>query len=382
MTAFFRKNKRFRMMMISLISIFCFVGVATAVLLLMVGCQAGSLAPAREYNERYSRQANFAGGRFVNAEKLESQEASKGDFANTVNWLFGGAKRRPDFTLPTVQRTRNDFSAEPGKLKFYWLGHSTVLMEIDGVRILTDPIFGSPGPFPFLVKRFQPSPLMRDELPKLDLVIITHDHYDHLEKDTIEYLKSSTAHFVVPLGVDDRLKNWGIPPERIHTLNWEESCELNGLKITAVEAHHFSGRGVSDRDRTLWCSYILNGPGHKVFFGGDSGYGKHFAETGRKHGPFDVVLLEIGAWDEDWPDLHLFPEQTIRAYGELNGRLLLPIHYAAFDLALHAWDEPIKRALAAAEKAQANLFIPMMGQEIIPTELPSQKQWWVKGGNK
>ncbi len=352
-----------------------FLGVALLALF-TIGCQAGSLAPAAEYDARYRELPNFREGRFVNPEDAAASLPGKSDFANTVAWLFGGS--RPDFTLPEVKLQKSSFTDTSPELRFYWLGHSSVIIEIEGIRILTDPVFGSPGPFPGLLRRFQPPPLAREELPPLDLVLITHDHYDHLEKSTIEFLKAGTVHFVVPAGVGDRLRGWGIQPERIHELHWDQLFSYGDLRITAVTARHFSGRGLADRDRTLWTSYVLTGKEHRVFLGGDGGYGNHFKAIGERHGPFDVALIEIGAWDKGWPEVHLFPEETIAAHLDLRGDLLLPIHYAAFDLALHAWDEPIKRALSAAEEKKVRLYLPRMGEAVTPLDTPPQEEWWIR----
>ncbi len=368
--------RKYRKMCTILISTLVILVVIAGLALFMVGCQAGSLASKSEYNARYEQLPNFRDGRFVNFEPAGESKGSKSDFSNTIAWLFGGS--RPEFTLPDVKLKKDDFPATPAELKFYWMGHSTLIMEIEGIRILSDPVFGSPGPIPGMLRRFQPSPLAREDLPPLDLVLLTHDHYDHLEQSTMKLLRESSVKFVVPLGVGDRLKGWGISADRITELNWDQSFEFRNLKITAVTSRHFSGRNLTDRDRTLWASYVIAGQGNKVFLTCDGGYGKHFKNIGEQHGPFDVAFLEIGAWDLGWPDVHLFPEGTVQALLDLKGNLLIPIHYAAFDLALHRWDEPLKRVIPAAAKENIRLYIPMMGETIDPAHLPPQKTWWIK----
>ncbi|MDX9982557.1 MAG: MBL fold metallo-hydrolase [Lentisphaeria bacterium] len=270
---------------------------------------------------------------------------------------------------------RDSFAAQPEEFAVRWLGHSTLIFELAGVRFITDPVFGNAAPLPRAMQRYTPSPLARKDLPPLDFVLISHDHYDHLEYETIRFFRDRDVPFVVPLGVGARLRGWGIQPERIRELNWDESIVVNGIRITAQTARHFSGRTFRDRNTTLWSAYVLQGGGKSIFFGADGGYGTHFREIGAAFGPFDLICLEIDAWNERWPNTHLFPEEVIQAQQDLGGGPLLPIHWGVFDLAMHPWDESIRQVAGLATRAGAPLFAPRLGEKAIPGETTTLP-WW------
>jgi L-ascorbate metabolism protein UlaG (beta-lactamase superfamily) len=217
-------------------------------------------------------------------------------------------------------------------------------------------------------------------LPALDVVLITHDHYDHLDMAAVQAIARASAHrqarFVVPLGVGAHLERWGVPAGRIAELDWEESVDVGALTLTATPARHFSGRGVRDGDRTLWASWVVDGPTRRVFHSGDSGPWEGFADIGARHGPFDLTMVKIGAYGPTWPDIHLDPEQAVAAHQALRGALLLPIHWGTFNLAFHAWDEPAERVLAAAEAAGVALVMPRPGQPVEPDAPPAVVPWW------
>ena len=207
-------------------------------------------------------------------------------------------------------------------------------------------------------------PLRREDIPQLDFVIISHDHYDHLEYGTVKFLKDRDVKFVTALGVGARLRGWGVPADRIIELGWEESAEVAGLTITAERSRHFSGRHTNDRDSTLWASYVIEDKNdRRVFFGADSGYGRHFKEIGEKYGGFDLTCLEIDAWNENWPNNHMFPEESVRAHNDLRGKKYLPIHWGVFDLAMHPWNESIGKAKEAAKKENVELVDVLMGEK-------------------
>jgi L-ascorbate metabolism protein UlaG (beta-lactamase superfamily) len=267
-------------------------------------------------------------------------------------------------------------------LRVTWLGHSSVLLEIDGARILTDPVWSnriSPvawaGP-----KRFFAPPLPLDELPELDVVVISHDHYDHLDRDTIEYLAQKGPVFAVPLGVGEYLEQWGVAPSRILEADWWEKFEVGSLRLTATPARHSSGRSLvrRDKDKTLWSGWAIEGPSHRVYFSGDTSLFPGFREIGSRLGPFDVTLLETGAYDELWPDNHMGPEQAVVAHTMLRGRLLIPIHWGTFDLGYHSWVEPAERTLVAASEVSVPVVIPRPGESVEPGNLPypASARWW------
>ncbi|UAK35647.1 MBL fold metallo-hydrolase [Nocardia asteroides] len=273
-----------------------------------------------------------------------------------------------------------------------WYGHATTVLEVDGYRILTDPVWServSPSP---LVgpARMHPAPQPLADLPPIDAVIISHDHYDHLDKETVrELVARQSAPFLVPIGIGAHLRHWGVPEERIVELDWGGSVSLadlsldrNGvdLVITCTEARHFSGRGLL-RNTTLWASWSIVGPTRRAYFGGDTGYTKAFAEAGAALGPFDLTLLPIGAYDERWPDVHMNPEEAVRAHADLCGGnpghgLLVPIHWATFNLAFHGWSEPVERMVTAARAAGTTVAVPMPGQRVDPSSAPPGDSWW------
>jgi L-ascorbate metabolism protein UlaG (beta-lactamase superfamily) len=275
-----------------------------------------------------------------------------------------------------------DLPAEAAELAVTWFGHASALLEVDGQRVLVDPVWShrvSPSPV-FGPTRLHPAPVPLAELPPVDAVLISHDHYDHLDLPTVRALTAAqTAPFVVPLGIGEHLRKWGVPEDRIVELDWDESTTVGALTLTCTEARHFSGRFFA-RDTTLWASWAVTGPGHRVFFGGDTGYTPAFAGIGARLGPFDLTLLPIGAYNDAWHAIHMDPEEAVRAHGDLGGRLLLPIHWATFNLAFHRWAEPVQRLLAAARRVDAQVVVPQPGQRIDVLDPPALTDWWTAVG--
>lgn len=262
-----------------------------------------------------------------------------------------------------------------------WMGHATILAEIGGVRILMDPIFSDRcSPFPKAgPKRLHDVPIAAVELPPLDAVIISHDHYDHLDYDTIMAIKDKTGCFYVPRNVGAHLERWGIPRRKIIEADWWEEKKLGpSITLAAAPARHFSGRSVSGMNRTLWASWVIIAPGHRIFFCGDSGMMPEFGMIGKRFGPFDVALLPIGGYDSRrWPDIHMTPEQAVEAARELQGALILPIHWCTFDISFHGWAEPAERLLTAAGRAGVPLAIPRPGEPFTPSgPAPAVVPWW------
>jgi L-ascorbate metabolism protein UlaG (beta-lactamase superfamily) len=259
------------------------------------------------------------------------------------------------------------------------LGHSTVLLEIDGVRVLTDPVWGErASPVTFAgPRRFQPVPAAIGQLPRLDAVVVSHDHYDHLDYPTILELARLEVPFVTSLGVGAHLEAWGVPPERIVELDWWESFELaRGTTVTAAPSQHFSGRKVGSRNLTLWSSLVVSGARHSVFFSGDTGLTPEYAEICTRLGPFDLVMLEIGAYHPAWGDIHLGPEHALEALALLGGGAFLPVHWGTFNLALHAWDAPAETLLERSAEKGAHLVMPRLGQAVEPSRVQAVEPWW------
>jgi L-ascorbate metabolism protein UlaG (beta-lactamase superfamily) len=329
--------------------------------------------------EHMRASPRFDGARFEDV--LPRQQASM--LRMSREYFFGGSKHRTPASPVSVQtRTRGEFAALPDALRVTWLGHSTLLVELDGRRVLLDPVWGDrASPFTWAgPQRFYPPPLPLAELPPIDAVLISHDHYDHLDWPTVVALGRQTdAPFLVPLGVGAHLEYWGIAPERIVELDWWQSHSLGGLTFVATPARHFSGRSVtfSDRDATLWAGWALIGPRHRVYYSGDTAMFAGFEQIGERLGPFDVTLIECGAYSALWADVHLGPEQAVLAHQRVRGHWLIPVHWGLFDLALHGWTEPIERVAAAARAAGVKLATPRPGQSFaFDPDTASGERWW------
>lgn len=285
--------------------------------------------------------------------------------------------RLPKGKLPEEKPDLVEFLKPSSSMKFIWFGHSTLLLNLDSQIILIDPVFSDYAfSVDLMVKRFQAPVLKLSDLPEIDMVVISHDHYDHLDKKTIEFFKNKNTNFVVPLEVGTHLREWGISASKITELNWGASLVHNGITYTAAPSQHFSGRGILDRNKTLWASWILQGKTEKIFYSGDSGYGDHFLEIGNRYGPFDVTFIENGQYDERWPSVHMQPEETIQAHLDLNGKLLVPVHWGMFDLSLHRWNEPVERSYKIAVDWEIPMHIPRLGQMIDTGEKLIQRPWW------
>jgi L-ascorbate metabolism protein UlaG (beta-lactamase superfamily) len=289
-------------------------------------------------------------------------------------------QRAPHTPLPTVDPLPTWARPPQSGLRATVLGHSTVLFEIDGARILTDPVWGeraSPtrraGP-----RRFQPVPVPLTAMPPVDVVLLSHDHYDHLDYPTLRVLARTDVPFIAPLGVGAHLEAWGVEPERITELDWWERVEVpgHGVVVTATPAQHFSGRTPRTRNHTLWASWVLEGPEHRVYFGADSGLMPGFREIATRFPDLDLVLLEIGAFHPAWGDIHLGPERALTALEQLGGGPLLPIHWGTFDLATHRWDQPIETLVALGAEQGARLIVPRHGEPVEPARVEGVEPWW------
>ena len=330
--------------------------------------------------ERMEASLRFLDGTFRNT--LGVGPALKKGMTGPVmrDFLFRSGRRVPIGPLPSVSPL--DIWARPAEtgLRSTWLGHSTLLLEVDGVRVLTDPVW-SPRVSParlFGPKRFQPVPVPISQLPSLDAVVISHDHYDHLDYASIIELIRHDVPFYTPLGVGAHLEAWGVPPERITELDWWEAADLPNadFRITAAPSQHFSGRATADRNRTLWASFVLRGPTHKVFFSGDTGLTLEYEEIAERLGPFDLVMLEVGAFHPAWGDIHLGPDNALEALALLGGGSFLPVHWGTFDLAIHDWDQPAERLMELASSRDLHLLMPKLGAPIEPSRVERVEPWW------
>jgi L-ascorbate metabolism protein UlaG (beta-lactamase superfamily) len=328
--------------------------------------------------ERMQSSPRYRDGTFHNTAGV-GPGLRRGSGARVVGeFLFGCQDRTPPSPLPSEDpRTAWQRPAETG-LRATWLGHSTLLLEIDGVRVLTDPVWGeraSPsriaGP-----RRFQPVPVPVAALPPLDAVLVSHDHYDHLDYPTILELAELDVPFYTSLGVGAHLEAWGVAPERNVELDWWDSTSVGPVTITAAPAQHFSGRALRDRNATLWSSFVVRGERHALFFSGDTGLCAEHGEIARRLGPFDLLMLEVGAFHPSWGDIHLGPVNALEAVRLLGGASLLPIHWGTFNLALHAWDEPAETLVEEAPKRGVRLVMPRLGAPVEPARFERVEPWW------
>lgn len=356
---------------------FLLLGGAMFGLLTIVWPSVGK-APSTIELEDYGSSKNFdsARGTFVNR-RHDEYETMMNNFDLVKlfkDQTFGKEVREPPNAFPTEQPNWDKWSQQ--EYAYVWLGHSTILFRVQGRNILFDPVFGSAAPVSFAVPRFQKTVVALEELPPIDLVVISHDHYDHLSYDAMLFFKdqAQTA-FLVPLGVSSYLKGWGIEGERISEMDWWDEVEREGVVFVCTPSQHFSGRTGPRGLRTLWSSWVVKTADFSLYFSGDSGYDTHFAEIGTKYGPFDIAFMETGQYNPMWHMSHMFPEESAQGGVDLKAQAIHPIHWGTFKLSTHSWDDPIKRILAKAELLSIPISIPMQG-EVVTFPLESINQRW------
>ncbi len=334
----------------------------------------GAVVDARR--ERIQDSPNFDGTRFLNA--IETPQGVKEIGSVAKEFISGKQQREPKAAHPIFMPPKG--SLVPGKgedLRVTWLGHSSTLLEIDGHLVLTDPVFGPrAAPVSWMgPKRFHPAPVAAEDLPPLDVILISHDHYDHLDYPTIMKLAARKTQWVTTMGVGAHLEAWGVPAERITELDWWQAAQFKGLNITATPSRHFQGRGPSAAAETFWASWAIQGPKSSAWFSGDTGpWDDGFAEIGERFGGFDLTMIEIGAWHPSWGNIHLGPDNAARVHELVKGKTMMPVHWGTFSLAMHAWDQPIQRLTELAEQRSIQLLSPMMG-ETVHRESGVSKYW-------
>jgi L-ascorbate metabolism protein UlaG (beta-lactamase superfamily) len=327
----------------------------------------------------FLHHARKEGKKFLNP--VPTKVATGGNMLSLM-WQYytNKAEAIPKHRLGPFVTDVNAYKIFPASgLRITWIGHSSLLVEIDNKRILTDPVWGERASFSSLIgpKRFFAAPLQLNELPALDAIIISHDHYDHLDKAVIQQLANTTVPFYCSLHVGQYLEQWGVRKSRITEMDWLEDASIgNDCIITATPARHFSGRSLRNRFQTLWSSFVIKTTRHNIFYGADSGWFPGFKHIGNTYGPFDLTMLEIGAYNENWADIHMGPESAVEAHLALKGKLMMPIHWGTFNLALHAWREPVERLLPYAKEKKVELFLPKPGEPTEVTGVSYNSNWW------
>lgn len=332
--------------------------------------------PSGERLERIKKSPNYKDGAFQNIHHTPNFGEGY-NFWKILKLYFGKGPTNPDKTIPSKKLVFGN--VDSNEFNITWLGHSSYIIQVDGKTMAIDPVIaGNASPVNFFGKPYPiDSPYVLEDLPPIDYLIITHDHYDHLDYKTIIKLKDKIKHIYTSLGVGSHLEHWGVPKEKITELDWTESASIGEtMKLTACPARHFSGRGFK-RNQTLWSSFVLKTKNQNIYLGGDSGYDDHFKNIGKQFGPFDLSVLECGQYNPAWGYIHMLPEQVAQAAEDLGTKLLLPVHWAKFTLALHTWSEPIERVSKAAEAKNIPIATPMIGETLTLGKAIPNKKWWL-----
>jgi L-ascorbate metabolism protein UlaG (beta-lactamase superfamily) len=355
-----------------------------AAVLVAAGCAVLSLPQfgATMEGARLARaQANpqYREGRFVNLEPEAPSDTSLIDY--TLRQMSGNEVRVPPKPIPVlaVDKTALAGAPPPSGLRAFWIGHASMYVEVDGQRLLLDPVFAERvSPLPVGPARFHPPPVALADLPRIDAVLISHDHYDHLDMDTVRFLAQRGTRFFVPLGIGAHLERWGVPTAQIDEMEWWQERMLGTVRIVCTPTRHYSGRSFNNRSSTLWSSWSVLGPRHRFFYSGDTGYAKLFKDIGARFGPFDMAFVKIGAYGpgQAWTDIHMTPEQAVQVFRDVRGKRMFPVHWSTFNLAYHDWDEPIRRTLAEADRAGVELVTPRVGEMVDADQPFASTRWW------
>lgn len=364
-------------MYIILISVF----LVAAATVFVVNLPMFGKAPSGLRLERVKKSANNRDGVFQNLSPTPMFAEGVSKMEMIKSGIFKVSKRKkPETILPSTKTDLTLLDASENVL--VWFGHSSYFLQIDGKRILVDPVFsGNASPFSFMVKSFEGTDVYAPEdFPPIDYLLITHDHWDHLDHSTVVKLRPTVGKIITSLGTGAHLERWGFTAGQIIELDWyEQAIPDSGFTITASPGRHFSGRSFK-RNQALWASFVFQTPTMKIFIGGDSGYDSHFSQIGQKYGPFDLALLECGQYNKAWKYIHMMPEETVQAAIDLKASHLMPVHWGKFALALHAWDEPIERVTREARRLNVPLLHPMIGEKVNLNSPGESTEWW-KGIN-
>ncbi len=370
--------KWFFMTIAALVLVVAIVGMT----FLNVSPQFGGSA-SEEQKQQYAATGHYADGIFINDEAIVMEVNCHSIMAMIKEMLNPDPNVAPAQNIEVEKIDPETLRHHPDSLtRITWLGHSSFLIETAGKKILLDPVFGQyAAPHRLLGRaRFNKEmPIKIADLDHIDVVIISHDHYDHLDYPSIDELKDKVGHFYVPLGVGNHLRRWHIDEDKIAELDWWQESQYEGLKIVLTPSRHMSGRGLGDQSATLWGSWIVQSEYSNIYFSGDGGYGRHFKAIGDKYGPFDVGLMECGQYNELWKDVHMMPEESVTAALDISAKLIVPVHWGSFALATHSWTDPVERITKAAQIMDVPLATPRIGKAIelnVPLKI-EPNPWWL-----
>ena len=334
-----------------------------------------------DLKQQYALSPQWDGKKFVNQEETLMEIKPKNIPGLIRQQFFSGLQKQPRTSLPILPLSQDEFLSDSVRMKYIWYGHSVLLMRINQKTLLIDPMLGpNAAPIaPFAIRRFSDQSLkVIDDFPDIDLLLMTHDHYDHLDYASILRLKSKVKHYYVALGVGRHLESWGISPEKITEFDWWQNQLFEGIHITFTPSRHFSGRGPRDRASSLWGGWVFQTQTENIYFSGDGGYGKHFSEVGSTLGPFDFGWMECGQYNPNWHAIHMYPEESVQAAQDAGVKIAMPVHWGGFSLAPHDWREPVERFVKAAVKQNLPYQHPPLGQLVHPEENHTDR-WWEAG---
>jgi L-ascorbate metabolism protein UlaG (beta-lactamase superfamily) len=358
----------------------CIVTVVTVIILFFILNPAFGGRPGKHTLDRMKKSKDYQDGKFHNRQDTPMYDKNISFWSVIRGFMSGTENGKPAEPVNVVPFDQQNFIGSSLGLSLVWFGHSTVMLNIKGYIILTDPVFSkriSPVKFMGTTSFPYSHDFNPDDLPEIGLVLISHDHYDHLDMQTIKKISHKVKSFYVPLGVAAHLFRWGVDPEKVVEVRWEGNYMVNNnTQLAITTARHFSGRSLADRNTTLWCSYIIKTDDYTIFYGADSGYGEHFKEIGEQFGPFDLTMLECGQYNKAWPFIHMMPEQTALAHLDLKGKMLLPIHWGKFKLSLHPWTEPMERLAKESINKDIRVITPEIGEVFPVHDHSTTKKWW------
>ena len=360
------------------------------VFFVFTSCSALGTKPGDNMKDKLAKSSHYNAEKevFENRDKEAFEQMNKRDKleGGFLKFLLGDDKQEwpPEPGLPVFKPNLDEFISAKNEMKVVWFGHSTFLVNFYGKIILVDPVFSDyASPVFFAIRRFQKTPLCLEEMPKIDYILISHDHYDHLDMKAMKFFREKKdIKFLVPLGVSSHLIGWGVDENQITEFDWWQEEKIGDLNFIATPAQHFSGRSLNDKNKTLWAGWIVKNSEHKLFFSGDSGYDTHFKEIGERHGPFDIAFVESGQYNKAWEEVHLLPEQTIQAFYDVKGKILFPVHWGAFKLSIHSWYDPIEKAYTAAQEKGFLLIAPKIGEIVTVNKNYKLQTWWKEFINK